>query len=214
MVRKRVWTTLVLIALGVLADRASAGFVPSDEASVELPLAIRLTEAEPASEPFGHSMFCRRVPSLCTVRPGQRPADADGALVLDHPAMDMISRVHRVVNRAIRPQAERVGAPDHWKVGGVSGDCEDYALAKRELLVRLGVPSRALRLATGHLRNGEYHAVLLVRTDRGDLVLDNLNRDVRAAERSGLRFDMIQDGDDPRVFRRVRPAAEARALGV
>ncbi len=53
------------------------------------------------------------------------------------------------------------------------GDCEDYALTKRKLLIEDGLPSDDLRLATCWTEDGEYHAVLTVETDKETLVLDN-----------------------------------------
>lgn len=212
MVRKGLWAAFAVAAVAVLADRASAGFQLPPQMSAPLPSAVRLAESGPAEEPWGHAVLCRRTERLCAVREGRRPLDAAGAVVLDPGLYGEIVQVQRVVNRAIRPQAEKRGAPDNWKVGGLSGDCEDYALAKRELLVRAGVPSEALRLATGYLSNGDYHAVLVVRTDRGDLVLDNLRTDVRPAERAGLRFETIQSAE-PRVWNRVGRADRVLMAG-
>lgn len=212
MVRKRVGVTLVLAALAgaaVVVDRASAGFVTPPKSLPDLPLTTRLAVDGAAHEPWGFTMLCRRSPDVCADRPGRLPVDDVGAVRLDHATLALVERAHRLVNQAIRPQAEKAGAPDNWKVGGQAGDCEDYALAKREMLIRLGVPSSALRIATGHLRNGEYHAVLVVRTDRGDLVLDNLARAVRTWDRSGLRFDTIQNGRDARTWERVNLADTA-----
>ena len=68
-------------------------------------------------------------------------------------------------------------------MGGVSGDCEDYALAKRDALIAAGIGSANARIATGVLPSGEYHAMLIVSTKRGDFVLDNLTNEwtLRAA---------------------------------
>lgn len=212
MVRKRVGVTLVLAALAGAAfvvDRASAGFVTPPKSLPALPLTTQLAVDGTAHEPWGFTMLCRRSPEICTDRAGRLVADGGGAVRLDHATLALVERAHRLVNQAIRPQAEKAGAPDNWKVGGRSGDCEDYALAKREMLIRLGLPSSALRMATGHLRSGEYHAVLVVRTDRGDLVLDNLSRRVRTWDRSGIRFDTIQNGHDARVWERVNLAGTA-----
>ena len=54
-----------------------------------------------------------------------------------------------------------------------AGDCEDYALAKRRALIDAGWPASTLLMSVVKQADGEGHAVLLVRTDRGDLVLDN-----------------------------------------
>ncbi|HMK88727.1 MAG TPA: transglutaminase-like cysteine peptidase, partial [Methylocystis sp.] len=48
--------------------------------------------------------------------------------------------------------------------------------------------------------NGEGHAVLTVKTDRGDFVLDNLSEDVRPWSATGYTFFKRQAQDDPNVW--------------
>ena len=61
-----------------------------------------------------------------------------------------------------------------------SGDCEDYALEKRRQLMALGVPAGDLLMTVVRQPNGDGHAVLTVRTSRGDFILDNLEPRVLA----------------------------------
>jgi predicted transglutaminase-like cysteine proteinase len=65
------------------------------------------------------------------------------------------------------------GAEELWTVADRQGDCEDYALAKRQALLALGWPVSSLRLAVCTVPGGEGHAVLSVDTNRGVYVLDN-----------------------------------------
>ncbi len=66
---------------------------------------------------------------------------------------------------------------------------EDYVLAKRRALIQAGISPSALRIAYVKTRGGEGHAILVVKTDRGEFVLDNLNGKVRLAEPvSGLPY--------------------------
>ena len=54
------------------------------------------------------------------------------------------------------------------------GDCEDFAIAKYASLRMLGVPEERLRLAIVHDKKKNIpHAVLIVYTERGAMVLDN-----------------------------------------
>ena len=53
------------------------------------------------------------------------------------------------------------------------GDCEDFQLLKRRMLVERGLSRRAMRMTVVIDELGEGHAVLTVRTDRGDYILDN-----------------------------------------
>lgn len=67
----------------------------------------------------------------------------------------------------------------------------------------MGWSSRALRIATAVTRSGEGHAVLIVRTDRGDLVLDNRVNTIKYFDRTDLRLEMIQSEADPLVWYRL-----------
>ena len=118
-------------------------------------------------------------------------------------ALNEIDTVNRRINAAIRPQPEPPGQ-DIWKVGGASGDCEDYALAKRDALIAAGIGSANARIATGVLPSGEYHAVLLVSTKRGDFVLDNLTNELRPLGRQFATIVSVQSARDPRLWQRVR----------
>ena len=71
------------------------------------------------------------------------------------------------------------------------GDCEEFALAKRQRLIRAGLPASSLRLAYVKTRSGEGHAVLVVKTNTGDLVLDVLTNKIKPLSQSGLRLISI-----------------------
>jgi len=71
------------------------------------------------------------------------------------------------VNRS--ENARRFG-PDHRRL-----DCVGYVIAKREALIRAGLPAEALSPAVVRTRGGVSHAVLIVTTSDGDVVLDNLS---------------------------------------
>ncbi len=58
------------------------------------------------------------------------------------------------------------------------GDCEDYVLLKQKLLINKGFSPADLLITVVLQPNGEGHAVLTVRTDRGDFVLDNMRNKV------------------------------------
>ncbi|WIX33985.1 transglutaminase-like cysteine peptidase [Salinicola sp. JS01] len=86
--------------------------------------------------------------------------------------------VNRVVNNAARQQFEKV---DTWKgfdrlVSDGYGDCEDFAIAKYQILIQAGTPPARLDfLAADDTLTPTYHAVLRYRQDDGShLILDNL----------------------------------------
>lgn len=82
-------------------------------------------------------------------------------------------KVNQQINGAIRYRDD-VGK-DYWEVGGKDGDCEDFAIRKLvELLKTQDFPRGALTIAACRLDYGRGHAVLLVHSDRGAYVLDNL----------------------------------------
>jgi predicted transglutaminase-like cysteine proteinase len=83
-------------------------------------------------------------------------------------------KVNREVNARIAYRDDVPGR-DFWQVGDRQGDCEDYAIRKLQSLIRdHGFPRGALTLAACRLDRGRGHAVLLVHSDRGVYVLDNL----------------------------------------
>lgn len=69
-----------------------------------------------------------------------------------------------------------------------TGDCEDYVLLKRKMLHTHGISLSNLLITVVRQKDGEGHAVLTVRTGDGDLILDNLNDDVKPWTQTGYRF--------------------------
>ena len=65
---------------------------------------------------------------------------------------------------------------------------EDYVLAKRKLLMEAGFPRQALLITVVRDKKGEGHAVLTVRTDKGDFILDNKRNAVLPWRQTGYTF--------------------------
>ena len=84
-------------------------------------------------------------------------------------------RINSKVNASVSymSDSEQYGKPEHWVEAGTFGDCEDYALRKRELLLNAGFARKDLHLACCWDETEAYHCVLLCRTDNGWFVLDN-----------------------------------------
>src|SRR3546814_7245367 len=81
--------------------------------------------------------------------------------------------VNKRVNAALRYRDD--ADEDLWEVGGHEGDCEDFAIRKLQELTRgYGFPRGALTLAACRLDPGRGHAGLLVHSDKGVYVMDNL----------------------------------------
>jgi len=72
------------------------------------------------------------------------------------------------------------GRDDYWTImeDGACGDCEDFALTKAKHLLDLGYPASAMHIEIGYTGNGTGHAWLVVQTDKGEYVLDNLYQNV------------------------------------
>ena len=75
---------------------------------------------------------------------------------------------------------DNLGVEEDWSFPrDCRGDCEDFALEKRERLVDLGLPRASLTIAIAfHEVQFFPHAVLLAETTTGTWVLDNLHDDV------------------------------------
>ncbi len=138
------------------------------------------------SQPIGHYEFCKANPAECAVRPRDR-----GPLRLTQAIMDRIAAVNVEINRSVRPlnDIDIYGRDEVWAYPDIgAGDCEDYALLKRRELNRAGISLSNLLITVVRKPDGEGHAVLTVRTHRGDLILDNLRDDVRGWRETGYRF--------------------------
>ena len=118
-------------------------------------------------------------------------------ITLTPQAWQTITRVNRQVNATIKPMTdhEHWGVADHWDFAEDGyGDCEDYQLVKRQRLVAAGFPRRALRLTAVIDEDGAPHAVMMVRTDRGDFILDNKRNAVLPWRETGYVYLQREGG--------------------
>jgi predicted transglutaminase-like cysteine proteinase len=141
--------------------------------------------------PFAYTEFCIRHASECPTPPGM--TFRGGSARLSQQRWDELVAINGEVNRAIRPQRNTRGlSAEKWLIGPSSGDCNDYAVTKRHELIKRGWPPRNLLLSEVVTRWGEHHLVLVVRTTRGDLVLDNLSANIRAWKSAPYRWVRMQ----------------------
>jgi predicted transglutaminase-like cysteine proteinase len=141
----------------------------------------RMTLEGSANAPLGYQVFCLSNPPHC------RGGGASEVRQTEQ-LIGLLQSVNSRVNNAISPQSDR---KDIWSIGVSQGDCEEYALAKRLELIRHGVPASAVRIAMAKSGSGEGHAVVVVRTNAGDLVLDNLTSRIKNWNETGLRWIAI-----------------------
>jgi predicted transglutaminase-like cysteine proteinase len=102
-----------------------------------------------------------------------------------------LNEINATVNHAVSSvtDLEHWGVVDRWDFAQDGlGDCEDYQLLKRKRLVQAGFPRRALLMTVVLDENNEGHAVLMVRTDRGDLILDNKRDAILQWQATGYTF--------------------------
>jgi predicted transglutaminase-like cysteine proteinase len=90
-----------------------------------------------------------------------------------------------------------------WRDDAGKGDCKDYAVAKRSRLLDKGWPPSALLLAEAVVTSGEHHAVLVVATDSGDFVLDNLRYGLVRWDVLPYRWVRIMSSQNPQDWRKI-----------
>lgn len=137
--------------------------------------------------PLGYQLMCLKSPSLCK-------AGGPSAIAASPDVLKTLMTVNLEVNRSIRPHAD--GAQDVWSVDVASGDCEDYAMTKRQRLIGLGLPPSALRIAYVTVQDGEGHAILVVKARGRTYVLDNLTNAIRPLDATGYHL-ISMSGADP-----------------
>jgi predicted transglutaminase-like cysteine proteinase len=159
---------------------------------------LHIKERQPTLAPMGHVIFCQKHPNQC------RPAGTKLVSLTDKKRQELYT-VNASINQKIRAVHERKtgGFSDNWAIVQRSGDCEDFALTKRAELIRRGWPASALRIAVGTTYAGEGHAVLIVRTNEGDLVLDNLAPNIRHWKEAPIRWIKIQSGTNPKRWHKI-----------
>lgn len=150
------------------------------------------------SVPYGWVDFCQRYRGEC--QDDERIAhdiDLVGA------AFRKIARINAWVNKNIEPVAdtEHWRAVDQWDYpSDGKGDCEDFALLKRRMLIEEGFPREALLLTVVKEKSGDGHSVLTIKTNRGEFVLDNLSDAIRPWTSAPYRFVKRQSQQNQNVW--------------
>ncbi len=141
---------------------------------------------ERTTQPVGHYEFCQKRPAECDQATQKR-----APIELTRELWSRIVDINNVVNATVTPRTDMQiwGVEERWSypVNGV-GDCEDYALEKRRLLMKAGMPAGSLLITVVRQPNGDGHAVLTARTSLGDFVLDNLEPRVLAWQDTEYQF--------------------------
>jgi predicted transglutaminase-like cysteine proteinase len=184
-----IWFAIALVALAI-------GGIGQASASSDRPLYVAI--GEQARPPIGWVEFCAGNPRECLPNRGTARD-----VVLSEKTWKSLVRVNAWVNDTIKPMTDM----DHW--GLVEkwsyptdgyGDCEDYVLLKRRMLIEAGWPREALLITVVRDKKGDGHAVLTVKTDKGEFILDNQEEQILAWPDTGYRFVKRQSQSDPNTW--------------
>jgi predicted transglutaminase-like cysteine proteinase len=85
-------------------------------------------------------------------------------------------------------------------------------LLKRRRLMQLGWPASALLVTVVRDEHGEGHAVLTVRTQQGDYILDNKTNGIKLWHQVGYQFIMRQSYLNPMVWMSLDPRERSQTL--
>lgn len=160
------------------------------------------------SQPIGHYEFCKQFSAECAPVKGSGVAPK----VTDY-GWDVVREINRAVNFSVMPKTdlELFGKEEVWTYPEIAGDCEDYVLLKRHMLIERGFSPADVLITVVRKPDGEGHAVLTLRTTEGDFVLDNLEDEVkiwretpyrylkRQASNNSGRWVTIENGSDVMV---------------
>lgn len=186
----------LLLAPSTVAADPAKGFRGQDRASAYMRV------HGPTLPPFGYVRFCEAFPVECKAGPLEEVRfDARGERFAE------LDRINREINKAIEPATdlEIYGETEVWTLPTKRGDCEDYALLKRHILMKRGWPASALLMTVVRDEKGEGHAVLTVRTQQGDYILDNKTDEMRIWHKVPYTYVMRQSYIDPNVWVSLDP---------
>lgn len=202
------WAKTIFMAAGILSAAsisASAVDLKGDQPF--------MTITGKTSQPIGHYEFCQRYRAECAVR-----STAERRMPLTPKTWNQLAAVNNDVNTRIAPATdmEVYGKAEWWEYPTSRGDCEDLVLLKRRQLAAAGWPIGDLLITVVKQKNGDGHAVLTVLTDKGDLVLDNLDPHIKLWSETPYTYIKRQSGFDTGKWVSIedgRGAVEVGSLG-
>jgi len=207
------WQFQKIVALICVASVAVPAFAAADPAPSPKDAAQSRTQPfmrvfGPSLPPYGYVRFCSAFPGEC-----QRGPLEDVRMTGAPERLAELDAINRQVNAAVKPatDVEIYGEVERWTLPTERGDCEDYALLKRHILMRQGWPASALLMTVVRDEKGEGHAILTARTSKGDYVLDNKTDELKLWGATPYAFVMRQSYIDPNVWLSLDPRAAGSA---
>lgn len=201
---------MLAVVLALAACQTAGGPAPAASATLSTGTVPQtgpaMAEGPRTAPPIGYIGFCLRHRDECALQPAGEtlatPASLTGPapVTLTSAKWRELNQVNAFVNRTVRPvtDQELVQKAEWWSYPiDSAGDCEDYVLEKRRLLIERGWPADALLITVVRQWNGEGHAVLTVTTDKGDLVLDNMAQGIVAWNDAPYTWLMRQSRTHP-----------------
>lgn len=188
-------TTLKAIAGALMALAIATAPAVADTVDFSNPAFAPVGAA--TSIPIGAAEFCKTNRGEC----GPAARAVDMAILTDASWQQLIA-VNDHINTIITPVTDKAlyNVTEFWTYPVNQGDCEDFALEKRRQLIAMGWDASTLLMTVVRQANGEGHAVLMVRTDRGDLVLDNQDGRVLLWKDTPYQFVKRQSQADSRKW--------------
>ncbi len=149
--------------------------------------------------PAGWIKFCAINADEC-----QPSTTASRDIILTPDLLRKLYAINALANDRVKwtSDADLYKKTEYWAYPLDRGDCEDIVLLKRRLLAEAGWPLAALLITVVEDpgANNTRHAVLTVRTDRGEFILDNQTPEVLFWYETGYRYLMRQSTADPNVW--------------
>lgn len=194
-------TTIIVLACAALAAsqmeaQARASFF--NQPAVPLQTNAFLPINGETRPPIGWLQFCQGQPEECQ-RESRPPRDA----VMTKARWAELDQVNRRVNTEIEPITdwEHYGVINYWGYPeDGKGNCDKYTMEKRRRLRERGWPESALLVTVVLDHHGEGHAVLMVRTNEGDFILDNMVDEIMPWHETGYRYIKRQSQWNPNIW--------------
>ena len=191
------WSPTGILGAGIAAAALAAALaMPAAQAAGERTLFISVGAT--ARAPIGWTEFCAEYAPECETKPVEARD-----VVLSNKAWKDLVRINKWVNDTVKPitDLEHWGVVERWNYPDDGyGDCEDYVLLKRRMLMQAGWPRQALLVTVVRDKRGDGHAVLTVKTDKGEYILDNQNEDILPWTQTGYRFVKRQAQQDQNTW--------------
>ena len=175
--------------------------------------------SDAATPPTGHRQFCRDHPEECRSPTGAANSNGEAGVAAAPPPVDLstamilsIAAINTAINASVLPRSDMAlyGVEEHWAYpvvmsgGKAAGDCEDFVLLKRKMLSEIdGIALGDLLITVVRKNDGEGHAVLTLRTTKGDFILDNLDWRIRDFADTPYRYLKRQDPVNPAAWSHI-----------